>query len=82
MKKNKDGMSDSEIQLKIMLVKKILNNVYEVLDTFKPLFDLILEMEEAKIYKKNGTFEKAASLFGEISEYCKQLESSNSLSLN
>ena len=80
MKKNKEGISDSEIELKVVLVKKILNNIYEILSTFRPLFDLMLEMEEAKLYKKNGTFDKAASLFGEISEYCKQLEGNYLLS--
>jgi hypothetical protein len=34
----------------------------------------MLELDEAKKFKKNGTFEKAAFLFGEISEICKEIE--------
>ena len=41
----------------------------------------MLEMEEAEQYKKNGVFEKAASLFGEISVLCKEIEN-DSPSLN
>ena len=33
-----------------------------------------MELEEAQIYKKNGTLERVASLFGEIAENCKELE--------
>jgi hypothetical protein len=34
----------------------------------------MLVMEEAEQYKKNGVFQKAASLFGEISVLCKEIE--------
>jgi hypothetical protein len=80
MKEKKRNDFERDFERKIVLVKGILNNVYEIMNIFKPLFDLMLEMEEAKIYKKNGTFEKAANLFGEISEYCRELEGSHSLS--
>ncbi len=55
-------------------VKSLLDNVYEVLQLFSPLMARMLELEEAKKYKKNGTFERAAFLFGEISQVCKEIE--------
>lgn len=74
MKKNNNSKESLEINKKIVLVKNILNNVYEILALFKPLFDLMLEMEEAKIFRQNGTFRKAAELLGEISDCCRELE--------
>ena len=65
---------DDKINRKIHLVKDILKNVYEILELFKPLIEVMLEMEEAEQYKRNGVFEKAASLFGEISVLCKEIE--------
>jgi len=35
-------------------------------------------MEEAKEFKKNGTFDRAAFLFGEISDLCKEIEHGSS----
>ena len=67
-------MTDDKINRKIHLVKDILKNVYEILEIFKPLLEVMLEMEEAERYKKNGAFEKAAALFGEISLLCKEIE--------
>ena len=55
-------------------VKGLLDNVYEILQLFSPLMARMLELEEAKKYKKNGTFERAAFLFGEISQLCKEIE--------
>ncbi|MFX0082321.1 MAG: hypothetical protein ACFE94_11280 [Candidatus Hodarchaeota archaeon] len=72
---------DDKINRKIHLVKNILKNVYEILELFKPLIELMLDMEEAEKYKKNGVFQKAASLFGEISVFCKEIEN-DSPSLN
>jgi len=74
MKKNHNSKESLEINKKIILVKNILNNVYEILALFKPLFDLVIDMEEAKLYRQNGTFSKAAALLGEISDSCKELE--------
>ncbi|MFX1326279.1 MAG: hypothetical protein ACFE8N_15120 [Promethearchaeota archaeon] len=34
----------------------------------------MLELEEADPHKQNGVFEKAASLFGEISSLCKEIK--------
>jgi len=72
---------DDKFNRKIHLVKNILKNVYEILELFKPLLEVMLEMKEAEQYKKNGVLEKAASLFGEISGLCKEIEN-DSPSLN
>lgn len=72
---------DDKINRKIHLMKDILKNVYEILELFKPLLEVMLEMEEAEHYKKSGVFEKVASLFGEISILCKEIEN-DSPSLN
>ncbi len=74
MKKDTKSKESLEINKKIVLVKDILNNVYEILALFKPMFDLMLEMEEAKLFRQNGTFSKAAELLGEISDSCRELE--------
>lgn len=66
--------TEDKINRKIHLVNNILKNVYDILKIFKPLLEIMLEMEEAERYKKNGIFEKAASLFGEISRLCKEIE--------
>jgi hypothetical protein len=68
------SISEDKINRKIQLVKGILKNIYEILEIFKPLLDIMLKMEEAERYKNNGVFEKAASLFGEISLLCKEIE--------
>ncbi len=65
---------DIKINKKIHLVKYILKDVYEILKLLQPLFDRMLKMEESKQYIKNGVFNKAASLFGEISLLCKEIE--------
>ena len=74
MKKKKYYEEIHDIERKIMLVKNILNHVYEIIALFRPLLELSMEMEEAQIYKKDGTFERIATLFGEIAENCKDLE--------
>ncbi len=73
MKKKKNS-EDPEMGRKILLVKNILNEVYEIMELFSPLIELSMELEEAQIYKKNGTLERVASLFGEIANNCKELE--------
>jgi hypothetical protein len=65
---------DDKINKKIHLVRNILNNVYEILELFKPLLEKMLKMEEAEQLKKNGDFKRAASLFGDISLLCKEIE--------
>ena len=72
---------DGKINRKFLLMKDILKNVYEILELFKPLLEVMLKMEEDEQYKKNGVFEKTASLFGEISVLCREIEN-DSASLN
>ena len=74
MKKKKNSEDNPDMGRKVLLVKNILNEVYEIIALFRPLLELSMELEEAQIYKKNGTFERVASLFGEIAENCKELE--------
>lgn len=74
MMKKKKNSEDPDMGRKILLVKNILNEVYEIIELFSPLIELSMELEEAKIYKKNGTLERVASLFGEIANNCKELE--------
>ncbi|MHA2182082.1 MAG: hypothetical protein ACXAAH_11740 [Promethearchaeota archaeon] len=72
---------EDDINKKIQIVKDILDNVYEILSLFKPLMDKMLKMDDAHQYKVNGTFKRAATLFGEISDLCKEIEN-NSLPPN
>ncbi len=65
---------DDKINRKIHIVRDILNNVYEILEIFKPLLEKMIKMEEAEKFKKNGSFKRAASLFGDISLLCKEIE--------
>ena len=74
MMKKKKNSEDHDMGRKILLVKNILNEVYEIIALFRPLLELCMELEEAQIYKKNGTLERVASLFGEIAQNCKELE--------
>ena len=67
------GIED-DVNKKLVLVKNLLNNVYEILKIFAPLMEEMVDLEEANKYKKDGTFERAASLFGEISNICKEIE--------
>ncbi len=66
---------EDEINKKIQLTKKILDHVYEILDLFKPLLIKMDKMPEAKEYKKNGSFERAALLFGKIYDLCEEIAS-------
>jgi len=68
---------EDDINKKIILTKEILNHIYEILTLFKPLMNKMIKMEEAKEFKKNGTFNRAAFLFGEISNLCKEIEDSS-----
>ncbi len=66
--------NEDDVNKKLVLVKNLLNRVYEILKIFAPLLEEIQSTEEAKKYKKDGTFERAASIFGEISNICKEIE--------
>ena len=68
---------EDDINNKIQIVKNILDNVYEILTIFKPLMDKMLKMDEANQYKVNGTIKRAASLFGEISDLCREIENNS-----
>lgn len=65
---------EDEINKKIKLTTEILNHVFEILTLFKPMMNKIIKMEEAKEFEKNGTFNRAALLFGQISDLCKKIE--------
>ena len=58
-----------EVEAKIQILQKILNNVYEIMVIFKPLLEKMLKMEDAQLLKDEGSITKAANLFGEISRY-------------
>ncbi|MFX0003312.1 MAG: hypothetical protein ACFE9C_01715 [Candidatus Hodarchaeota archaeon] len=68
---------EDDIDKKIKITKEILSHVYEILTLFKPLMDRMIKMEEAKEFKKNGMFNRVAYLFGEISDLCKEIETSS-----
>ena len=70
---------EDEINKKIQIVKNILDNVYEILTIFKPLMSKMLKMDETNQYKADGSLKRAASLFGEISDFCKEIENTSLL---
>jgi len=76
------SVKDDKINRKIHLVKNILTDVYEILEIFKPLLDKMLKMKEADRYIKNGNIERAASLFGDISFLCKEIENDSPLNIS
>ena len=71
------NIKKDDINKKIHLVKKVLNHVYEIFLLFGPLLDKIIKLEEAKKHGDDGTFKKAASLFGEVSNLCNEIENSS-----
>ena len=77
-KKNKDS-NGQERETKVddnktIIIKNILNDVYQILTLFKPILSKMMEMEEAPILEKNGTFGEAARLFGNIAKNSRDLE--------
>ncbi|MFX1313845.1 MAG: hypothetical protein ACFFHD_14745 [Promethearchaeota archaeon] len=72
------SIRDNTINKKIHLIKYILKDLYEIMKLLKPLFDQIFEMNESTQYIKNGIFSKTASLFGEISLLCKEIQDESS----
>ncbi|MHA1150856.1 MAG: hypothetical protein ACTSR8_21760 [Promethearchaeota archaeon] len=70
--------SNSKIELsineKIRILKRVIENVQEILILFRPLMKKMLRMEEAQVMKENGMLSKVAELFGEISDNCKEIE--------
>ncbi|MBD3254446.1 MAG: hypothetical protein GF383_05095 [Candidatus Lokiarchaeota archaeon] len=73
MKKQKKTELDQNLKQNLDIVKKILNNVAEIISLLKPLIIKASQLEEAEKYKKDGTFQKASDLFGDISHQCKKL---------
>lgn len=77
-KKNKKNTGDikvqSSINKKTQLIKVILDDVYQILTLFKPLMSRMIAMDEAREFRENGTFNKAAELFGNIALNSKELE--------
>jgi len=67
-------MIEVDIDKKIQLIKTILDDVYEIMITFKPIIQEVIKLEEARKYKDDGTLLKAATLFGSIAKKCKELE--------
>lgn len=72
-KKNKPNI-ELDVHQKMGLIKEILENVYDLLELFSPILNKIFEMEEAERYKEDGTLVKAAKIFGDIAEKCKDIE--------
>ena len=69
---------EEDINNKMILCKNILQNTYEILELLKPLIPFLLKMKEAKKYREDGTFERVASLFGDISDICEEIENGSS----
>jgi len=76
------SVKDDNVNRKLHLVKNILKDVYEIVEIFKPLLDKLLKMEETYQYIENGALEKAASLFGDISFLCKEIENESPLNIS
>jgi hypothetical protein len=76
MEEEKPMKITNEIDKKIEIIQKVLENVCEIMTLFKPLLEKLLELEEAKQYSRNGTLDKAALLFGEIAKQCNELQKS------
>ncbi len=81
MKKyNNNKKKSPNVGKEILIVNNILKGVYDLLILFKPILAQMVEMEKAGLLQKGGPFKKAASLFGEISGHCKDLEGELALS--
>ena len=67
-------MIEVDIDKKIHIVKTILDDVYDIMITIKPVIEQMTELDDARKYREDGTFSKAASLFGSIARRCQDLE--------
>ena len=67
-------MIEVDIDKKIHIVKAILDDVYDIMITIKPVIEQMTELDDARKYREDGTFFKAASLFGSIAKKCQELE--------
>ncbi len=67
-------MIEIDTDKKLEMVKMILDDVYEIMVTFKPLIEEMIKLDEAQKYREDGTLLKIASLFGNIAKRCKEIE--------
>ena len=67
-------MLEEDIDKKIHIVKTILDDVYDIMITIKPIIEQMTKLNDARRYREDGTFIKAASLFGSIARKCQELE--------
>lgn len=74
MEEKNNLKTNINIDKNLKIVKHMLGNIVEIMTLLKPLIEKVLKSKDAEKYKKNGTFERTASLFGEISEQCKKLD--------
>ena len=72
-KPNQSLNDELNINEKIKAIRNILNSLEQVLINLYPLFDKILLMDEANLYRKNGTFKTLIELFDNISIESKKL---------
>ena len=73
--KNKE--IDKENEKTMQITKKILDNVFHILNLLSPIIDKIKMSEELQEFYQNGTIKKVAFLFGEISEQSKKIADYN-----
>ena len=70
----KDNLNANiNINKNLKIIKQMLENIVEIMTILKPLIEKVLKLEEAEEYKESGTLKKAASLFGEISNQCREI---------
>ena len=62
-----------EINKKMALVKKILNNVYELLALLNPIIDQMKISKDFQHFYHDGTVKKMANTFGKISEHSREI---------
>ena len=60
------------------VINNILNNVHQIFLLLQPIIDRMIVLKDSEILSKLENLKKAALLFGEISELCKEIENNNS----
>ncbi|MFX1393538.1 MAG: hypothetical protein ACFFAH_08180 [Promethearchaeota archaeon] len=71
-KKNNDDLNKDIIE-KIVIVKKMIDNIFKILILFQPIIDKLKESDLFQEYRENGTIKKIATIFGEISEQSREI---------
>ena len=75
-KKNNENLNiEYKVNEKIKVVKNILNSLEQIFIILSPLLDKVLLMEDADIYRKNGSFKTLRELFDNISKDSTKLSS-------